>query len=111
MARVLTESGLMAALSCILYISGYIPLLSGFVLLASPDAARSSWVDREVATFAIAQPFEELAAPFAELPDVLAHIAALRDDVLDNVPLFASPELAAQAGAALSRVSCTAYSA
>jgi predicted ATP-dependent protease len=61
------------------------------------DAVRA--LDREVASFALAQPFEEAAAQFADLPRVLQHLAAMRDDVLDNVPLFASPEVAAQAGA------------
>jgi uncharacterized protein YybS (DUF2232 family) len=36
MAQTLTESALMAALSFLLYIAGYTPLLSAFVLLASP---------------------------------------------------------------------------
>ena len=61
------------------------------------DAVRA--LDREVATFAIAQPFEEVAAAFADLKQVQDFLAAIRADVLDTLPLFASPEIAAQAGA------------
>ena len=61
------------------------------------DAVRL--LDREVATFAIAQPFEEIRAAFADLPQVLGFLAAIRDDVLETLPLFASPDIAAQAGA------------
>ena len=61
------------------------------------DAVRA--LDREVASFAIAQPFEEAEAAVADLPRVLAFLAAVRADVLDTLPLFASPEIAAQAGA------------
>ncbi len=63
------------------------------------DAVRA--LDREVATFALAQPFAELGEPFAELPRVHDFIEAMRGDILENVPLFASPEIAAQAGAPL----------
>jgi lon-related putative ATP-dependent protease len=61
------------------------------------DAVRA--LDREVATYAIAPPFEEVATAFADLPQVGDFLAAVRADVLDNLPLFASPEVAAQAGA------------
>lgn len=61
------------------------------------DAVRA--LDREVATFAIAQPFEDATAAFADLPQVQDFLAAIRADVLDTLPLFASPEIAAQAGA------------
>lgn len=61
------------------------------------DAVRA--LDREVAGFAIAQPFAEAAAGFAGLPQVLDFLAAMQADVLDALPLFASPEIAAQAGA------------
>jgi len=61
------------------------------------DAVRA--LDREVATYAMAQPFAELGEPFADLPQVQDHIEAMRSDILENVPLFASPEIAAQAGA------------
>jgi len=61
------------------------------------DAVRA--LEREVASFAIAQPFDEANAAFAALPEVLRFLAAVRDDVLDTLPLFASPEIAAQAGA------------
>jgi hypothetical protein len=37
MTQKLTESALMVALSFVLYVSGYVPFLSAFVLLASPS--------------------------------------------------------------------------
>ena len=61
------------------------------------DAVRA--LEREVAGFAIGQPFGEADAAFADLPPVRTFLAAVRDDVLDTLPLFASPEIAAQAGA------------
>ncbi|MGH7057006.1 MAG: Lon protease family protein, partial [Acetobacteraceae bacterium] len=46
-------------------------------------------LDREIAESAVGQMIEEAKAPFASLPDVLAHFEAVRADLLDNVALFA----------------------
>jgi hypothetical protein len=45
-------------------------------------------LDQETARFAINQEIEELRAGFADLPQVLDHIEAVRDDVLRHVQLF-----------------------
>ena len=45
-------------------------------------------LDRETAAITIAPLFEEVKAPFAALPDVLAHIEAMRADVLENLQAF-----------------------
>lgn len=50
-------------------------------------------LDQETARFAINQEIEEARAGFTELPRVLDHIEAVRDDILRHVPLFlAQPE-------------------
>ena len=54
------------------------------------DAVRA--LERETATLAIAQPIEEVTTEFADLPKVLAHIDAIRDDLLENVQLFTPQE-------------------
>ncbi|MDE2199794.1 MAG: AAA family ATPase [Rhodospirillales bacterium] len=54
------------------------------------DALRA--LDRETASFTVAQPFEEARARFSDLPKVLAHFDAVRADVLDNVELFRTTE-------------------
>ena len=58
------------------------------------DALRA--LDRETAEVSIAPPFDQLAAAYADLPPVARHIAAMRDDLLENVQSFVSPEAAAQ---------------
>ncbi len=50
------------------------------------DAVRA--LDREVASFAIGQLIEEARAPFADLPKIIAHLDAMRTDILDNAQLF-----------------------
>src|SRR5208282_5782273 len=52
------------------------------------DAVRA--LDRDTAQFAIAQPFDEVKAAFADLPGVAKHIEATRTDILENLPLFMS---------------------
>jgi len=47
-------------------------------------------LDQETARFAINQESDELRAGFADLPQVLDHIEAVRDDVLRHVQLFLS---------------------
>ncbi len=64
---------------------------------AQRDALRA--LDRETAEVAVAPPFEHLKAAFADLPAVLAHIEAMRADLLENVQYFVSPEAAAQGAA------------
>lgn len=49
-------------------------------------------LERDTAQFAIAQPIEEVKAEFADLPKVLAHIEAIRVDLLENVQLFTGQE-------------------
>ncbi len=58
------------------------------------DALRA--LDRETAEATIGPQFDQLTATYAEIPAVLRHIAAMRADLLDNVPAFISPEAAAQ---------------
>jgi predicted ATP-dependent protease len=50
------------------------------------DAVRA--LDRETARVAVAPPFEQIAAQFAALPEVGRQIEAMRDDLLDTLPLF-----------------------
>ncbi len=45
-------------------------------------------LDQETARFAIYQEIDELRAAFADLPQVLDHLEAVRNDVLQNVQLF-----------------------
>lgn len=54
------------------------------------DAVRA--LDRETAQVAMAQPFEEAKAGFADLPDVVAHLDVLHADLLDNIQLLIAPE-------------------
>ena len=61
------------------------------------DAVRA--LDRDTAQFAIAQAFEELKKPFADLPQALDHIEATRADILENLPLFLQAAAAAAEGA------------
>lgn len=59
------------------------------------DAVRA--LNRETAEFAVTQPFEQVKAQFADLPPVVEHIEAIRADLLENLPLFASAEVTEQA--------------
>jgi predicted ATP-dependent protease len=61
------------------------------------DAVRT--LDRDTAQFAIAQPFDDLAAAFADLPAVTQHIQATRNDILGNLPLFIQAATEAAEGA------------
>ncbi len=54
------------------------------------DAVRT--LERDTATFTMAQPIEEAKAAFADLPKALAHIDAITADLLDNVQLFTPQE-------------------
>ncbi len=54
------------------------------------DAVRA--LDRETASQAVAQLFGQLRAQFEDLPAVLAHIDAIRADLLENLPLLMSAE-------------------
>jgi lon-related putative ATP-dependent protease len=58
------------------------------------DAVRA--LDRETAQFAVAQPFDQIKDAFRDLPRVLAHIEAMRLDLLENVRLFAASDAAEQ---------------
>jgi predicted ATP-dependent protease len=58
------------------------------------DAVRT--LDRETAEFAMAPPFDQLKAQFNDLPAVVQHIDGMRADLLENLPVFISPEAAAQ---------------
>ena len=49
-------------------------------------------LDRDVADFAIAPMVQELAEKFADLPVVLAHIRAVREELLDHVDDFREAE-------------------
>lgn len=53
------------------------------------DAVRD--LDRETAKFVIDQAVEETAAPFSDLPGVVAHLNAVRDDLVENAQLFLQP--------------------
>jgi lon-related putative ATP-dependent protease len=53
-------------------------------------------LNRETAEVAVAQPFDQVKAQFADLPAVLQHIAAMRADLLENLQFFMSPEAAEQ---------------
>jgi lon-related putative ATP-dependent protease len=57
---------------------------------AARDAVRD--LERETARFALGQPIEEVKAPFADLPKVVAQIDAIRDDLLENVQLFTAQD-------------------
>ncbi|MGA3401248.1 MAG: AAA family ATPase [Acetobacteraceae bacterium] len=61
------------------------------------DAVRT--LDRDTAQFAIAQPFDDAKAAFADLPAVTEHIEATRTDILENLPLFMQAATAAAEGA------------
>jgi lon-related putative ATP-dependent protease len=61
------------------------------------DAVRG--LDRETARFAIAQPFEECKARFAELEKVVQQLDAIQADILDNLALFTAPQPATTEGA------------
>jgi lon-related putative ATP-dependent protease len=50
------------------------------------DAVRA--LDRESAKFVIDQAMEEAVAPFADLPEVAAHLEAVHADLIENVQLF-----------------------
>lgn len=54
------------------------------------DAVRA--LERETAAVVIDQAIAEVSAPFADLPRVIAHFAALRDDMLENLALFLETE-------------------
>lgn len=45
-------------------------------------------LEREVAGLAVAALFEELKQKYADLPDVAAHLDRVREDIVENVPLF-----------------------
>lgn len=60
-------------------------------------------LEREMAEFAIGQLIEEARAPFADLPKVLAHLDAVRADLLDNVQLFVGAASEAEAPIAAMR--------
>ncbi|WP_298286146.1 Lon protease family protein [Acidocella sp.] len=63
------------------------------------DALRQ--LARDTAERAVAPPFEQLGAAFADLPDVLRHIGALRADLVENLGLFMPQEGAAPGRAAM----------
>ncbi|WP_297366750.1 Lon protease family protein [Acidocella sp.] len=54
------------------------------------DALRQ--LARDTAERAVAPPFEQLSAAFADLPEVLRHIGALRADLIENLGLFMPQE-------------------
>ena len=56
------------------------------------DALRA--LDRETAEFVVAQPFEQVKAAFADLPEMVRHVEAMRADLLENVQAFIAPEAA-----------------
>ena len=47
-------------------------------------------LNRETAGFAVGQLIEDTAVEFADLPDIIRHIDAVRADLIDNVPIFMS---------------------
>jgi len=53
-------------------------------------------LDREMAQFATAAPFEEVKARFSSLPEVVQHIDAMRADLLENIQLFVAAMAEAQ---------------
>lgn len=58
------------------------------------DAVRD--LDREMAQFATAAPFEETKSQFSDLPEVLRHIDAIRADLLENIQFFVAALAEAQ---------------
>ena len=54
------------------------------------DAVRE--LDRDTARFAIAQPIDECKAQFADLPQLIQFLEAIRSDILENVALFIAPQ-------------------
>lgn len=58
-------------------------------------------LDRETAIVALATPFQEARAAFADLPAIVAYLDAVHTDMLDNLGLFLAQEAAAQVPAAL----------
>ena len=60
------------------------------------DAVRQ--LDRDTARSAIAQPVEECKAQFRDVLKVTQHLDAIEADILENVALFISPQVAAEEG-------------
>ena len=61
------------------------------------DAVRQ--LDRDTANTAIGQPIEECKAKFADVPKVVAHLEAIRADILENAALFINPQAASEEAA------------
>ena len=55
-------------------------------------------LNREVTATAVDHPIEELRETFADLPDVLAHLEAMRNDLVENVHTMLGVEDAARGG-------------
>jgi AAA domain len=49
-------------------------------------------LNRETARFAVGQLIDETKAKFADLPRILAHLEAVRTDLIENVPIFIAKE-------------------
>jgi lon-related putative ATP-dependent protease len=45
-------------------------------------------LDKDVAIYALSHPIEDLKEKYHDLPDVLAHLDAVRDDILEHLDLF-----------------------
>lgn len=60
------------------------------------DAVRA--LDRETAKFVIDQAIEEATEAFADLPAVLAHLATIQADLIENAQLFLDAQAQAQGG-------------
>ncbi|HYN39231.1 MAG TPA: ATP-binding protein, partial [Rhodospirillales bacterium] len=53
-------------------------------------------LDKEITVFAAGRPFDELMARWADLPEVTAHLDAVRQDVIDSVDEFLPKEAGPQ---------------
>jgi AAA domain len=53
------------------------------------DEIRS--LNRETARFAVGQLIDETKAKFGDLPRILAHLEAVRTDLIENIPFFIAP--------------------
>jgi lon-related putative ATP-dependent protease len=56
-------------------------------------------LDRDVASYALSHPIEDLKAKYQDLPEVATHLDEMRDDILENLDQFRSQPAEAESGA------------
>jgi lon-related putative ATP-dependent protease len=62
-------------------------------------------LDRDVASYALSHPIEDLKTKYEDLPEVVSHLDEMRDDILDNLDQFrAQPAEAESAGLPFQRI-------